>query len=396
MDGRLWVIAVWEFKRYFKWKSELYTLLIMFALLFLTYGAQDLIKRLMSDDPVHIAILEQTGSLIRSTDLSDTDLLIFQSHSLDERTQLDDRLAQRELSGILILKPGEFSVQVYESAEWITHLRTQLTELLRAARLEEHRISPGDLESILAPVNLSVSYHSEGNPPGAGAEKWVAIIILGLMFIGVMTGFGLFFASITTEKQQRITEQVVSAASAQLWMDGKLLGITATSVKNMLTTGLIAVLGFSAVGQFTDWGPLDISLAGDPLVIVLFGILGLLFWNCFLAAIAATVSDPNTSTRTPLMLLPILPLAIGFSGLSQPNSLGMQIMSWFPLTSMGVMPIRLALGEVAFWEIALSLTLLAGATYLLRLLASRVFALSMLIYGKEPGWKEMWRWFRET
>jgi ABC-2 type transport system permease protein len=129
---------------------------------------------------------------------------------------------------------------------------------------------------------------------------------------------------------------------------------------------------------------------------VLFGIGGLMFWSCFLAAIAATVSDPNTSTRTPLMLLPSIPMVIGFAGLSQPDSLGMQILSWIPVTSMGVMPMRLALGDVAWWEIALSLVLLGLGIAWLRRAASRIFEVSMLIYGKEPGFAEMRRWLKET
>ena len=69
MENRVWVIAAWEFKRFFKWRSELYTLLFMFALMFLAYGAQDLIVRLMSDEPVYIAVLQEPGSFIRSNDV---------------------------------------------------------------------------------------------------------------------------------------------------------------------------------------------------------------------------------------------------------------------------------------------------------------------------------------
>ena len=59
MDSRIWIVAVWEFKRYFKWKSEVYSLLFMLTLALVAYGAQDFIKRLMSNDSVTIAIVEE-------------------------------------------------------------------------------------------------------------------------------------------------------------------------------------------------------------------------------------------------------------------------------------------------------------------------------------------------
>ncbi len=95
------------------------------------------------------------------------------------------------------------------------------------------------------------------------------------------------------------------------------------------------------------------------------------------------------------MFLPILSVVVGFAGLSQPDSLGMKILSWFPLTSMGAMPMRLGLGNVAWWEFFLSLALLILAIAWLRKAASTIFETSMMIYGKEPSWGEMLRWLRE-
>jgi ABC-2 type transport system permease protein len=60
------------------------------------------------------------------------------------------------------------------------------------------------------------------------------------------------------------------------------------------------------------------------------------------------------------------------------------------------MPARLLVAEVAFWEIGLALLLLLAASYGLRGIAGRVFALGVLMYGKEPSWGEVRRWLRET
>jgi ABC-2 type transport system permease protein len=60
------------------------------------------------------------------------------------------------------------------------------------------------------------------------------------------------------------------------------------------------------------------------------------------------------------------------------------------------MPVRLLLTEVAAWEVLLAVALLVSSTALLRRAAGKVFHLGMLMYGKEPTWREIWRWVCEA
>ena len=119
-------------------------------------------------------------------------------------------------------------------------------------------------------------------------------------------------------------------------------------------------------------------------------------WNTFFGLIAATIDDPNTSSRGSLMLLPAVPLAFAFLGLAQPDTLLMRVLSILPPTSPIILPLRLVLTEVAWWEVALALALLAVTIWLLRRAAGKVFALGILMYGKEPSWSETIWWIRAT
>lgn len=394
MDNRVWIVAAWEFRRYFKWKGELVSLLIIVLLALASFGGSGLVERLLSDDPAQLAVIgAQPGSLA----VDPNGMLLFSYHSQAEEAELMQRMVDEELDGILYLQEAEPRVVVLEEADWLEALQQYFDQKEQQERLAKLGLDPSDLAMILAPADVRVGYHPEGRPPSSQGERVFVFVVLGLMTIGILNSFGLFFISITSEKQQRITEQVISAVSAQSWIDGKLLGISAMSIKSMLTAGLTAFFGLLLYSQLSDKPWMLAGFSGRPITlfnIVLFGLAGLMFWNCFLAAVAATVNDPNTSTRTPIMFLPMLPVVIGFAGLSQPDSLGMQILSWFPLTSMGVMPMRLGLGQVAWWEILLSLALLILAIAWLRKVASTIFETSMMIYGKEPTWGEMMRWLR--
>lgn len=394
VDGRVWIIAQWEFLRYFKWKGELVSLLIIALLALTSFGGSDLIARLLSDDPARIAVVGQQ----QEAPMEDPGgRLLFSNHAEGSEAELERQLLDEELEGILYLGGEAPRVVVKEQGDWLEALQQYMNGLAQHQRLAALNLTEADLAGILAPAGLEVTYHAQGNPPSSKGERVFVIIVMALMMIGIMTSFGLFFVSITSEKQQRITEQVISAVGAQSWIDGKLLGITAMSVKSMFTAGLTAFFSLLLYSQLSDKPWLLAGFSGRPMTllgILVFGLAGLLFWNWFLAAVAATVNDPNTSTRTPIMFLPTLPVVIGFAGLSQPDSLGMKILSWFPLTSMGVMPMRLGLGQVAWWELVLSLTLLALAIAWLRKAASTIFETSMMMYGKEPGWGEMMRWLR--
>ena len=110
---------------------------------------------------------------------------------------------------------------------------------------------------------------------------------------------------------------------------------------------------------------------------------------------ASTIDDPNSSTRGPLMFLPTLFSIAGFMVMRTPDSMFARVTGLFRLTSSAVMPARLALTEVPAWEIGLSAALLLGGAYAARRVAGKVFAVAMLMYGKEPSWGEVRKWARE-
>ncbi len=203
--------------------------------------------------------------------------------------------------------------------------------------------------------------------------------------------------SVTAEKQLRVTEQVISAISPQTWIDGKILGIAAVSLVNVLVFLAGAAL-FVAGRSMATGSPFSMGTAEPAalLWITLFALLGFLFWLSAFGAIAATIDDPNTSARGPIMFLPAFFSTVGFMILRNPDSSFARIAGIVPLTSSAVMPARVALTEVPLWELGLSAALLIGGAALARLAAGKVFAVAMLMYGKEPGWSEIRRWVRES
>ena len=130
--------------------------------------------------------------------------------------------------------------------------------------------------------------------------------------------------------------------------------------------------------------------------IIVFAMLGFMFWIAAFGAVAATIDDPNSSTRGPLMFLPAFFSVTGMMIPINPDSTFAKITGFIPLTSPAVMPARLALTDVPVWELIVSAAVLIGAILLARRIAGKVFAIGMLMYGKEPSWSEVRRWLREA
>jgi ABC-2 type transport system permease protein len=219
------------------------------------------------------------------------------------------------------------------------------------------------------------------------------------MLIGIFNSLACQMVSITGEKQLRVTEQIISAVTPQQWIDGKILGVSAYAAVGTAVM-VLSAFPFIFIMQMTGTGlpiPIDFSNPLNIMFLIIVTLGGFLFWNTFLAAFAATINDPNTSSRTAILFLPLAPLVVGaVIAIKSPDSVLTRVLGLLPITSPAVVPVRIVLTEVPIWEIGLSLVLLLVATWFMRLLAGRIFRIGMLMYGKEPSLKELLRWINEA
>jgi ABC-2 type transport system permease protein len=287
---------------------------------------------------------------------------------------------------------------VHRSPPWRGELQALLNAARHQSRLRSVDLTPEELADLLAPVRIALTYQgAEGRLPGR-AERVAAGMAIALMLMGVFVGTAYLFSGITGEKQLRVTELVVSAISPQAWIDGKILGLSALSLVLVLNYAVSTVL---VLGMSHLFGP-GIAIPGAAVrpaflaQFVVLGVLGFFFWFAFFAAIAATIDDPNSSARTTWLLFPVLTLGVAFLAVRQPDALVFRVLGVLPFTSPTVLPARWMLSEVALWEFLVAVALLVPSIWLLRRAAGKIFALGMLTYGKEPEWREMWRWVKEA
>jgi ABC-2 type transport system permease protein len=299
---------------------------------------------------------------------------------------------------LIIRSLDDAELLVYKEPVWKGELEEKLTEARTQAKIQGLQIPSAQLAEALRPLKLAITIHEGGHAPASTAEKIAAGVVVCAMLFGTFVGAAYMFVAITGEKQFRVTEMIVSAVSPQEWIDGKILGVSAYALAFTFTLAMGTVL-FVIVSQGLGSGwtiPVEVTKPAIVLALILLGLGGFLLWNTIFAAISATVNDPNTSARGSILLAPFIPVVFALFAFKNPDSLGMQILSFLPFTSPAVLPARLVLTRVAWWEVVLAVFLLGASAWFFRSASGKIFRLGMLMHGKEPSFKEMLRWAREV
>jgi ABC-2 type transport system permease protein len=384
-------VARWELVRYGKPKQQavgfVLTVAVLLGISFLGYLTA-------APSEIEVAVV---GAEHLPTLPDTAGPFVLPTHPEDEESRLRARVEDGDLDGLLRLGAGgSGELFTRRAPAWASALESHLSMALSLHRVGEAGLEPETLALIQAPFRLST--HA-AEPPRSGAATLTALIALGLALYALFTGIGYIFASVTGEKQNRISEQVVSAIPAQTWIDGKILGLAGVAVVNIVN--LVLALGAWFILRLAIWGepiPMPPAVEQPSLIALamLFVVLGFFLWFAFITAVAALVNDPHNSNRSLLMFLPMLAAAPAFLAVTGPDATWVLVLSLVPFTSFAVMPARVLVASVPAWEVVLSIALLVGGVLLARRIAGKVFRLAMLIYGKDPTWGEIRRWLREA
>lgn len=380
----LWTIATFEFQRYFKWKQELISAGILITCLVLS-AIWPVLEGWIDNDYKVALVSEAPAPVISGFTFS----------------QIPANSAETALSGIgdvwdlvVQVQDDKLLMTAESSASWQDKLTPQLQSWLQKQRISQLPLSAEQKNIVDSQPETLLVFLKKDSATQNKEQKMVSGGLLLLMAIGVFSGFGFMFTAITTEKQQRVTEQLLTLISTKEWIDGKILGISLFCLKSMITTGLFLYLMLQAVSLAKGKGMFVLPISGLEFASALiFVSLGLLLINSFMAGFAATIDDPNHSSRSIVMFLPTVPLGLVFSAMDNAEGSLMHVLSLFPLTSFAAMPMRMASVSVPWWEWVLSLILLVACLFWLKNAASRVFELGIRMYGKEPEWSLLLKTF---
>ncbi|WP_042144571.1 MULTISPECIES: ABC transporter permease [unclassified Pseudoalteromonas] len=388
--NKTWLVAKWEFMHFFKIKQELIgkaVMLLIALMVFFWHNSQGL-----SSEKYQVAVISQSPLI------GEFDLFEFKKASEPE-VVLKEQLNNELIDAILVeqmVDKGITTFKLYSVGKhsWQKDLSNVLTTYYSAKVTQSLGLTQQQLQQIKNPIFIENHYLDTKIKSEEHTSRETAVGVLILIGLGIFVSFAQIFVSITGEKQQRVTEQLYACMDSQTWIDGKILGQMLLALKAMTSTLISIVLGFGFFQVILNGQTFDLSFIDWFLLpwFLLFSILGLYLATAFMAAIAAAIDDPNHSGKTSFMMLPLVPMILTFMVMDSPSGLAMTVLSYFPLTAFAAMPVKMALIEVPMWQTLLAITSTGITCWYARRLAGKMFKMGMIMYGKEPGYKEMFKW----
>jgi ABC-2 type transport system permease protein len=258
-----------------------------------------------------------------------------------------------------------------------------------------------DIKALLTDVDLKTLQVTNGKAVKADASKgfWSAYLMAFMLYFAVVF-YGVNVAqSVVAEKTSRVFEVLLASAKPESLMLGKLLGVGAVGLTQMsVWIFFLLLLSSSSLWMNLGLGGLE-SYGVTPLRLiffVLYFLLGFFFYSSLSAGLGATVSQESEVQQFNMLI--VLPQVIGLMLivyiLGNPAALPVVLLSFFPPCTPIVMCLRMAAMPVPAWQLALSLVLMVLSTYGMALVASRIYRVGILMYGKRPTLPEMLRWLR--
>jgi ABC-2 type transport system permease protein len=327
------------------------------------------------------------------------------------RSDLAAKVTGGQIDAFLIIpenynsENSRFEFRSRKAGDIVTNdtFRNALNSAVRSQRLADANIS----EERLAEISRNVLFDAKGLDE-SGAEKdstavWIASFIIGLMIYITLAIYGqAIMGAVVEEKETRIAEILFSSARPFELMMGKLVGVGLAGLTQLsIWVASAAVLvGFLALQP--EFAMISGSIpAITPLMVIyflIFFLLGFFIYASIFALIGSmvtTVQEGGQFAFPPVMLL-LIAFYFSFAVIRDPGSDLSFWVSISPFFAPITMPVRILADMPPFWQIGLSIVINCIAIAALIWLASRVYRVGMLMYGKRASIPEVWKWIRQV
>jgi ABC-2 type transport system permease protein len=367
----------------------------------------------MKADLKTIAIHDETG-LFAQEFKSDDEYKYVDLSSVNTKT-LKDSIVSESYEGLLIIpkvtdnKALEKSIQYISNDSPSVMFIDDIEDIVAEKLTQENYIKSGldtlAIKNANAAVDIKLTKASgEAALKGLNEIKIAIGGAFGYLIMMFIVIYGnMVMRSVIEEKVSRIIEVIISSVKPFQLMMGKIIG---TSLAGILQFLIWSVLGLSSMLLVTGnlHLPLEIQIYINELwnlpiatiliSFVIYFIGGYFLYSSFYASIGAAVDNETDSQQ---FLLPIImPLILGvyigfFTVINDPHGTVATVFSMIPLTSPIVMMMRIPFG-VPLWQIIVSMVLLFGTFFAVVWFAAKIYRVGILMYGKKPTWKELYKW----
>ncbi|SFP65850.1 ABC transporter permease [Parafilimonas terrae] len=431
--NKIALIARREFLTRVQKKTFLLTTILL-PLLFFGFYAMIIYFSVNSDEKYNIAVADEAN--VFNNKLEGDENISFSFVKGEDEQSLKQDIEKDKYQGYAIIPANanildkiNISIVTQKSVGLMSRgkIEDKLNAALEQQRLLALNISPAQLDSAKKEGNIQFSTVEGKNDSGEEIGMSYAIgYVSGFLIYIVLFIYGaMVMRGVMEEKVSRIAEVIVSSVKPFQLMMGKILGIGAVGLVQfiiwiILMTSLNFLLplifpqlaaqmhdsnmqngAMQAADTLKNSGLIGNVNINMPLILgcfIFYFIGGYLLYSSLFACVGSAVNEDPQDAQS--LMLPItMPIIFGIvimtKAVNEPTS-GLAVFgSLFPLFSPIVMMARIAHGVgdvVPVWQLLTSMGLLIVGFIFTTWFAGKVYRTGILMYGKKPSWKEMWKW----
>ena len=401
--SKIGIVIQREYSTRVKKKSFIILTILMPILFVGLIGGTMLLAMINSGDVKNVLVTDATGEYFSV--FQDTE----QYHFIQSKEE-KDIYATLVISDDLLKDPT--ALTLYSQRQVVisvgSTITSQLNDYLSEKKLKSYNIP--NLKEIIEESKITVSMQTIklddlGNESEASAEvaSIIGMIFTFLIYMFIFVYGAMVMQGVMEEKTNRIIEVMVSSIKPFDLMMGKLIGI---GLVGLTQFGLWAAIFASVILSASLFAENAIFMEANRLLgtinilelcsyFILFFIGGYLVYASLFAAIGAMVNNQEDTQQymMPITILVMFALYAGIYSAQNPDGPLAFWASIVPLTSPIVMMTRLPYG-VPWWELLLSISLLALTVILIIKLAAKIYRVGILMYGKKPTYAEIIKWLK--
>ncbi len=315
------------------------------------------------------------------------------------------------------------------------YIRNSINNDLRTMRLKDAGVSNEVISAMKNKISIaSISIDETGKEEErAGMLNFILGFALAISIYFFIFMYGTqVMRGVLEEKTSRIVEVIVSSIKPFELMMGKILGIAFVGLTQLLlwvvlTAGIVTGVQTAFASDLEQISKYEAQKTGqiiDPsndvevkkdfsktaeffsaimsidfkVVVgsfIFYFLFGYLLYGALFAAVGSAVDN---ETDTQQFIMPItIPLILSIVSVqSVANNPDGPLAFWLsiiPLTSPVSMMVRIPYG-VPYWQIGLSMLILMLSFVLFTWFAGKIYRIGILMYGKKPSYKEIWKWIK--
>ena len=432
MNSKIGIVIKREYLERVSKKSFIFTTILMPLFMAAIMIAPALITLFSTPELKHIAVIDDSGIIAPSLQNGNGVEFI----SINE--PLEAAKANEDLDGILVIDKNvltdnnSVSLYTHDASSMMVeqNITNQIEKTIENIRLNNYNID--NLSQIINDINANINLttyrineEAEDSSSSSTVSYFIGMIMSLLLYMFLLLYGQLVMTSIIEEKNNRVLEIMVSSIKPGQLMMGKILGIGAVALTQVMIWGVIvvsmsafilpAILPAEIMGEVNAFnaGSLNASTANNDIemlqalsivsnvgyvlnifiYLILFLLGGFLFYAAMNAAIGSAVDNvQDASQLQSVVMIPIiLGLVMSMTVINDPNSTFATILSMIPFTSPMTMMTRIPFG-IPTWEIIISLIILYISFIGMVWLSAKIYRVGIFMYGKKPSIKELIKW----